>query len=521
MPLKRLNFSKANEMYKIIYIKTMYRKTLIPIVFIALSVVYYQANGQTLISLEKALEIAGQNSPDIQQSLLNLERYKQSLKAQRASLKSRFELGVTPFSYSNERKFDEYNSKWFTSEHTKSSGTFSIIQPFLPTDATISLNNEFGWMKNFNERTGLDGSIVGSTTKSFSNNLYLSISQPLFTYNKRKLELRGIELDYENANLSYTMQMLSLEKSVSQYFYQVYMAQMSLAIAKDELEKTQQSHDIISNKVNAGLAAKEQLYQAELNLMNAKSSLQNREVELENIKDDFKSFIGIQLKDEVITLADISITPTQVDMAIAVQHALEARMELRQKQISIENSQFDLIKTKALNDFKGDLNLSIGLFGENEALANTYDNPTRSPKVSVTFNIPIFDWGEKKSRIRAQEAVIKSSELDLENQKIQIELNIRKVYRNIQNLLTQIDIAKQNEKNAQLTYEINLERYRNGDLTSMDLKLYQNQLSEKKMSLVQAQINYKLELLNLKIQSLYDFEKNQPLVPTDLFSNQK
>ena len=500
----------------------MYKRIAIPIVFIALTIgTYTNTKGQSLITLDKALEIAGQNSPDIQQSLLNMERYKQSLNAQRASLKSRFQLGITPFDYSNQRKYDEFNSKWYTSESTRSSGSFSITQPFLPTDATISLNNEFGWMKNYNEYTNQTGNIIGSTTKSFSNNLYLSINQPLFTYNKRKLELKGLELDYENSNLSYTMQMLNLEKSVSQYFYQVYMAQMSVTIAKDELDKTQQSYEIITNKVNAGLTPKEQLYQAELNLMNAKSSLQSRGVELENIKDDFKMFIGMELKDDLTTLADITVTPTNVDLAIAVEHALQARMELRQKQIEIENSQFDLIRTKALNEFKGDLNLSVGIFGENEALANTYDNPTRSPKVAVTFSIPIFDWGEKKARIKAQEALVKSSELNLDNQKKQIENNIRKVYRNIENLLTQIDIAKQNEKNAQLTYEINLERYRNGDLTSMDLKLYQNQLSDKKTSLLQAQINYKLELLNLKIQSLYDFEKNQPVVATDSFNNQK
>ncbi len=506
----------------------MYKRIVLPLFCICLSTWYCNhANGQSLITLEKAMEIAGQNSPEIQQSLLNLERYKESLNATKASLKSKFQFDVNPFYYSNNRKYDESNSKWYTLETTRSGGTFSIIQPFLPTDATFSLKNDFGWSKNYNEgviKDPLDPTksmLVGSSTERFSNSLSIGITQPLFTYNKRKLELKGLELDYENANLNYTMQMLNLEKGVSQYFYQVYMAQMSLSIAKDELEKTQQSYEIISNKVNAGLTAKEQFYQAELNLMNAKSALQNREVELENIKDEFKNYIGIAIKDEVMTLADITVTPTNVDLAIAVQHALESRMELRQKQIDIENSQFDLIKTKSLNEFKGDLNLSVGLFGENQKFPNTYENPTKSPNVSFTFTIPIFDWGENKSRIKAQQAVMKSSVLNLENQKNQIELNIRKVFRNIQNLLNQIDIAKQNEKNAQLTYEINLERYRNGDLTSMDLKLYQNQLSEKKTSLLQAQINYKLEILNLKIQSLYDFEKNQPLVPSALFINQK
>jgi outer membrane protein TolC len=79
----------------------------------------------------------------------------------------------------------------------------------------------------------------------------------------------------------------------------------------------------------------------------------------------------------------------------------------------------------------------------------------------------------------------------------------------------QINIAKINEKNAQLTYDINLERYQNGDLTSMDLNLYQSQLSEKKMAYAQSLINYRIELLNLKVQTLYDFEAKKSVVPEE------
>jgi hypothetical protein len=55
----------------------------------------------------------------------------------------------------------------------------------------------------------------------------------------------------------------------------------------------------------------------------------------------------------------------------------------------------------------------------------------------------------------------------------------------------------------------------------MDLNLYQTQLSEKKLSLAQSLINYKIELLNLKIQSLYDFEKGEPILPAELYLNDK
>lgn len=100
-----------------------------------------------------------------------------------------------------------------------------------------------------------------------------------------------------------------------------------------------------------------------------------------------------------------------------------------------------------------------------------------------------------------------------------IELNIRQVWRNLENLRTQIKIAEQNVMNAQRTYDLNLTRYREGDLTGMEMSQFQTQLSNKKISYTQALINYKIELLNLKILSLYDFEMNTPIVPMkDLIS---
>ncbi len=472
------------------------------------------AAAQTALTLDKAISIAGQNSPDIRRSLLNLTRYRESLNARRASLKSRFSLDVQPVSFNQTRVFDKPFNKWFTSRYFSSSGTFRIDQPLKWTDGTVSLVNDFGWQNSRSDFTGTE-----TETKSFTNRLYLSYRQPLFTYNRTKLDLRELELSYENANIQYVLQMLNLEKNVTRFFYNVYLYQMSLDIARAELANTQKSYEIIRRKVEAGLSAKEELYQAELNLATARSTVENRRVDLENAKDEFKRFLGMDLNDSIVILADISVPRVKVDLEQAVQYGLSSRMELRQREIDVENSQFDLIRTKAMNEFRGDLNLAVGIMGDHENFSQVYSNPTQNPSVALSFQIPIFDWGEKKARIKAQEAVVETQQLNLEEEKKQIVIDIRKVYRNLQNQLNQIAIAEQNVRNAELTYQINLERYRNGDLTSMDLNLYQNQLSQKKIAYAQALVNYKLELLNLKIQTLYDFEHGQPLVPEKLFHN--
>lgn len=468
------------------------------------------ANAQQILTLESALDIARSNSPDIRRSILNLNRSEELLIAQNAALKSNFSLSVTPISYNKNRTFINDFAIWNTTESTETFGTFTVAQPFLPTDATISLVNRFGWQNKLSE------SSKNETPKTFSNNTYLSITQPLFTYNKTKLTLKGLELDLENAKLSYAMQMLNSEKQVTQFFYNVYLAQMSLTISQDEYANTQKSYEITQNKVTAGIAAKEELYQAELNFATAKSTVYNAQVTLDNYKDQFKQYIGMDVMEEITVMTDVALNPVAVDLAKAIEFGLNSRMELRQREIDVESSQFDLIRTKSLNEFRGDVSLSVGIIGVDKNLADIYQKPTNNPRVAVSFNVPLYDWGEKKARIKAQEAVIQTQELNQSEEKKQITLDIRRVYRSLQNLVNQIDIANQNEKNAQLTYEINLERYANGDLTSMDMNLFQTQLSQKKMSYAQALIDYKIELLNLKIQSLYDFEKKEAIIPENI-----
>ena len=263
-------------------------KKLYSLVFLIclLLILQFESQGQTILTLEKAMEIAVVNSPSIQSTLLNLQRTTETLNAQRAGLKSKFALSVAPVDYSNSRKFDSRTSQWFTNEVINSSGTFRVDQPILATDGKISLVNTFGWQSNTSDISGSK-----TSNKAFSNNLYLSIAQPLFTYNRTKVALKTLELNNENAQLSYSMQKLALEKTVSQLFYNVYMAQMSLTIREDENENTQKSYEIIKNKVEAGLAAKEQLFQAEVNLETAKSSKSSARVALESAKDQFKQYI--------------------------------------------------------------------------------------------------------------------------------------------------------------------------------------------------------------------------------------
>ncbi len=461
---------------------------------------------QDLLTLERTLDIAYENSPAIIQSRLNLERSRESLNAQNASLKSRFFLNVTPFSYNKERRYAPEFETWNNYENLSSFGVFGITQPIKATDGTISLTNNLGF-----ERYTLN---ENNPNSSFRNNVQLRIEQPIFTYNRTKMSLKELELDLENSLLAYAMQKLNIERQVSQYFYRVYQQQQSLLISREELRNQERSYEVIRNKVDAGLTAKEEMWQAELNLANARSAVHNAQVSLENAKDQLKQTIGVRLDEDIDIIATVDVRTVDIEMNEAIDFALSNRMELRQREIDIENAHFNLIRVDASNEFKGNVSLAVGLFGDNEEFGSIYQSPTDNQQVQVSFEIPLWDWGQKKSNLKAAEASMQMQELNFENEKISIMLNIREIYRNLDNLILQIEIAEKSVENAQLTYELNEERYENGDLTGMDLSLYQNQLSSKRNELTNAIISYKLELLNLKIQTLWDFEVNRSVVPS-------
>jgi outer membrane protein len=488
--------------------KFLTNKWTYPSIFLLVNLIFTSLSAQKGLTLEQALQVAQANSPSILKTRLNLIRSQENLNAQNAALKSNFSLTINPVSYSQNRALNTSLSSYNTTKDVQSSGAFTISQPILFTDATLSLTDNFSYFNSFENQL-----FPKQTGITYNNDLSIRLNQPLFTYNRTKLQLKTLQLQLENAQLNYAIQLLSMEKSVTQSFYSVYQQQQSLEIADQAYQNMQKSYEISKNKVSAGISAQSEMFQAELNLETTKSDFQNRQVSFENAKDDFKTLVGMDLYNDILVLPNIAVDTVKIDIAFAIDQGLKNRMELRQRQINIETAQFDLIQTKALNEFKGNLGLSFGINGNNSKLPDIYADPKNNENVALSFQIPLWDWGEKKSRIKASEAAIESSKIDQAVEQNGIILNIRKSYRSLNNLQTQIEIARQSVINAQLTYDLNLEKYKNGDLTGMDLNIYQNQLSQNKLSYTNSLISYKLELLNLKIQALYDFEKKEPVVP--------
>ncbi len=441
--------------------------------------------GQRQLTLDQAVGIAMDQSPDIRSTELDLERNRELLRAQQAATKSQFRLNITPFSYQNDLSFNRFLSAWSASETKESNSRLQISQPIRWTGGTLSLIDRFGWQDSYSDYQDV-------RNRRFSNDLYLNFSQPIFTYNEIETEMRQLELNLERAELTYALQELQIERLVAEYFYRVYQNQLNLQVAEEELANQERSYQIIQNKVEADLVAREELYQAELNLLNSRSAVQNAHVTLQNSYDQLKALLDIPLSDSISVQADTTVSTIDASLERAIASGQRSRQELRQREIDIENARINLKQTAAQNDFRGTISLTYGLTGVDEQFSDIFNRPSNNQAVGISFEIPLWDWGEREARIGAAEATVEQQRLSYSE--------------------LQIELARQTVKNAERTYDINLERYEYGDLTSMDLSLYQSQLSQRKTELISNLVDYKLALLDLKIQSLWDFRTNEPVL---------
>ena len=445
---------------------------------------------QEILTLEKALEIAYQQSPSIIQSKMSLEQSELALIQQKASLKSQFSLNLSPFQYTRSTSFDEYNTQWYTRKSMSSGLDFRISQPIKWTDGTVTLSNSFNWQDDDNQS-------FGAKSTSFSNNLSLNLEQPIFTYNKTKMQLKRLEFNLEKAKIQYALAQLNIEKNVTSAFYGVYQSYKRLVTAREAFQSQKENYELIKNKVEQGLIAPEELFQAEVTLATNENSLADTETSYENTKDQFKQTLGLPLDIDISILPNIQIDSVHVDVNQAVKYALTQRMEIRQQQIAIEEGIFSLIEAKDNNKFKGSISARVGLMGQGDKFNGAFSKPDDNETIGITLTVPIW-------------------EISNEEERKSIMLDVRQVCRELPKLLRQIEIARQTVKNAERTYDINVEKYRSGNLTGMELKNQQTQLTDAKNSLTDAIISYKLKLLDLKIQTLWDYQNNKSYLPVDL-----
>ncbi|MCD8043165.1 MAG: TolC family protein [Tannerellaceae bacterium] len=388
----------------------------------------------------------------------------------------------------------------------------------LPTGGNFAFSSRMYWE---NYRTTLSEQ---ANTELKRDQVYsrfaLSFSQPIFTANTLKENMKVAELDFRKSTSYFTRVQMDIVYNVTAGFYQVYELAYEHQINQDRLRNSQEAYRITKLKQETGNLPEGEILIAEITVAQDEARVMESEGKLETAKDEFKLLIGLDLDEDIELKADMEFDAFLIDMQQAIDEALRNRMEIEESRLDIQLQEIQVKRAKRQREFSGYISayydftgLSTrpdGTVGQlfNSSFRNMTDRPANRG-VALTVSYPIADWGRAKNVVKREQVRMKQRELDLENTKRTIEREIREIVRSVHEAEKRYRINRKNQEVAIQSYRISQLRFENGDMTSQELSIEQERLSQVQLAYIESYITYRLSVADLNRKTMYDFEHNR------------
>lgn len=386
----------------------------------------------------------------------------------------------------------------------------------LPTGGDMSLSSH---MYHADEETTL-----AADNKKLSNSLFysrfaLSFTQPVFTTNKPRQNLKEAELQFQRTTHRFTRGQMDIVYNVAQGFYALYKAMKSLDIANEKLKNSIETFRISKLMADAGRLPEGDLMTAEIAVAQDEISVTEAEGVLARQKESFKLLIGFDLENDFGILPHLELEKVDVDMDIAVREGIKNRLEISESQIDIELQKIQIDRAKGEREFKGSISgfyditgvstLASGNVGDlfESSLRNAEHRPANKG-ITFTISYPISDWGRGKARLQKEKVELLNRKLSLDNLKNSIILEIRDIVRRFVENKNKLEVHQKNQELARRNYKIMELRFENGDISSQELAIERERLSSIQIAYLDSYISYQLALANLKRKTMWDFQNN-------------
>jgi len=362
----------------------------------------------------------------------------------------------------------------------------------------------------------------------YGGQLSFNFSQPLLQGFGTKIANYNILVSRNNLDISQTQ----FVKTVQDTVYSVTQAYWSLVYAIDNLKVQQLSLQLAQellakNKrsVEIGTLSPIDLLSAESEVANREASIIAAQASVKNAEDQIKMLINLSPEEEqglreVVTLDTPKLEEQKVDADQALTTAMQKRTDLKISQIGLKNQELSLAYTK--NQLLPSLNLtarywSPGVSGTqifyvgspldgivdrkvpqsaSKALSDALSFKYENWSVSLSLNIPLSNMISRASAAQAQ-LNMDQALLNLKNTEKQVVLEIRTAVRALETTYKQLQAYRVSRELAEKKLQAEEEKLRVGLSTNYFVLQYQRDLTNARVSELQAIISYNLAQVGL------------------------
>ncbi|OSY87822.1 transporter [Tenacibaculum holothuriorum] len=347
---------------------------------------------------------------------------------------------------------------------------------------------------------GTVNSVKGAESKTY--NASIGLNYTIFDGFNRQNTYKRLK---ENYNLTELQARQVMENTLTTLFLAYY--EVGRLTENEETQK--QALEISKKRLERAKYGFEYGQNTKLEVLNAEVDVNNDSITYIDVKRQLAN----SKRDLNVVLGRSVNTPVKVDTNVA--YAINLNLpDLLQ---NARDNNASLLQAKK-NIEIGELNVKINKAGwmPNVGLTSSYawnksDNdatnafsPTTNVQTGIRAGLSlswnIFDGGRTKTNVANAKIAVETQEIQKEQQEEQLERNVNNAWETYQNNLFSLQAQKKNVETNKLNFERTNERYKLGQISSIDFRQAQQNLINAELSLSRAKYNAKnseLQLLQL------------------------
>nr|WP_297307456.1 TolC family protein [uncultured Flavobacterium sp.] len=289
-----------------------------------------------------------------------------------------------------------------------------------------------------------------------------------------------------------------IEKVASTY-YELYKTKSQIETLDKTIENTTRVRDVIQSLYQTGLAKKIDLDRMNVSLNNVKSAKQQLNNVLELQENSLKYLIGMEIGTEITLPENTFEITTEAFVENANVGYNRTEIQLLEKQGELQ--ELNLKATIAQGYPTLSLNANYGYLGIGEKMPwfQSYSTAYWSDfsSIGLSLNIPIFNGGSNKARIKQAKIDLEKFHADVKDAKLALNLDLENAKAQITNSLITLNTQKENVKLAKQVLENVENNYQNGLATLTDLLEAETSYSDAQNNQTNALLDYKLAEIKL------------------------
>lgn len=358
---------------------------------------------------------------------------------------------------------------------------------------TLERKNKYSWNSvspsinasvNYNQPLGEN---IDKNSVSASGSVSIRLSPSVYT------SIQSAKINYEMGKISYEQAVKSVELEVRNAFYQMLYAKENLSLLERNLETAKQRYNLNREKYQKGQLSELDLLSAQYSYESLIPNIEASQINMENNMSTFKQMLGLDQTEKIELSGSLDDFLSSFDFTLSFD--INEIPSMKNLNYQIESAKNQLLATR----FSAyGPSLSFG-FSAGKDLKNTDSDFTFSLSAGVSIPLDGFlPWSSGALSIANQKATLEDLELQLENQKTTLEIQIQNSTKKIMQAQSQLELLEKNVDLAQKKYDMTQTAYSHGSKDFLTLQDSANSLLNAKISLMSQKITLLNAVLSLE-----------------------